>query len=202
MLRDRTSRAERATGDLAGRELVLAVCGGIAAYKLCGVVSALVQRGCGVTVAMTEAAARFVGPTTFQALTGRRVFTSLWDADGDYDPQHLSPTRQADLMLVGPATANIIGKIAGGIADELVSAMIMGADCPVVLAPAMNQQMWANPIVRANVEKLKKLGYALIEPTEGWLACGEVGPGRLAEPETIISVVVEQLEKTAPRKDR
>jgi len=202
MLTQRNSRSGQESGDLVGGELVLAVCGGIAAYKLCGVVSALVQRGCGVTVAMTEAAGRFVGPTTFQALSGRRVFTSLWDADGYYDPHHLSPTRQADLMLVAPATANIIGKIAGGIADELVSAMIMGADCPLLLAPAMNHRMWANPIVCDNIEKLKRLGYVLIEPTEGWLACGEVGPGRLAEPETIISVVVEQLKKTAPRKNR
>ena len=167
----------------------MAVCGGIAAYKLCGVVSALVQRGCGVTVAMTEAAARFVGPTTFQALTGRRVFTSLWDADGYYDPHHLSPTRQADLMLVAPATANIIGKIAGGIADELVSAMIMGADCPVVLAPAMNQQMWANPITQRNVATLKELGYQFVGPEEGDMACRESGVGRMSEPEQIYAAI-------------
>jgi phosphopantothenoylcysteine decarboxylase/phosphopantothenate--cysteine ligase len=186
--------------DLQGYELVLGVSGCIAAYKLCVVVSALVQRACGVTVAMTDAATRFVGPTTFQALTGRRVFTSLWQAEDYYDPQHLSLARGADLMLIAPATGNIIGKIAGGIADDLVSTMVMGANCPVVLAPAMNQQMWRNPIVQENAGKLEKLGYGLIAPIEGWLACGEVGPGRLAEPETIISVVADRLKGAPPRQ--
>ena len=186
-------------GDLKGYELILAVCGGIAAYKLCQVASALVQRGCGVTVAMTEAAARFVGPTTFQSLTGRQVFTTLWDAQNYYDPQHLKLSSRADLLLVAPATANIIGKAACGIADELVSTMIMAADCPVVFAPAMNQRMWRNPIVGRNVSKLKDLQYLFIEPTSGWLACGEVGPGRLADVDTIIAFVADRLRAAAPK---
>jgi phosphopantothenoylcysteine decarboxylase/phosphopantothenate--cysteine ligase len=187
---------------LDGYELLVAICGGIAAYKLAHVVSALVQRGCGVTVAMTAAATQFLRPTTFQSLTGRQVFSSLWDAADHYDPQHLSLTGRADLLLVAPATANIIGKIAAGIADDLVSTMIMAAGCPVILAPAMNQRMWKNPVVQRNVATLKTFGYRFIEPTEGWLACGEVGPGRLADPDTILSVVAEQLRSTPPKQPR
>ena len=182
-----------------GYELVLAVCGGIAAYKLCQVTSAMVQRGCGVTVAMTEAATHFVGPTTFQSLTGRQVFTTLWDGQNYYDPQHLKLTGRANLLLVAPATANIIGKVACGIADELVSTMIMAADCPVVFAPAMNQRMWCNPVVERNIHALKELGYDFIEPTSGWLACGEVGPGRLADVDTIVAFVADRLKVAPPR---
>ena len=188
-----------AAGDLEGYELILAVCGGIAAYKLCQVASAMVQRGSGVTVAMTQAATRFVGPTTFQSLTGRQVFSTLWDAQNYYDPQHLKLSSRADLLLVAPATANIIGKAACGIADELVSTMIMAADCPVVFAPAMNQRMWRNPVVERNVRMLKDLGYLFIEPTSGWLACGEVGPGRLADVDTIIAFVADRLRAAAPK---
>ncbi|MFQ6048838.1 MAG: flavoprotein [Phycisphaerae bacterium] len=192
------TRADQPARDLTGYELVLAVCGSIAAYKLCHVVSALVQRGCGVTVAMTEAATRFLAPTTFQSLTGREVFVSLWQAENRHDPQHLGLTSRANLILVAPATANIIGKLAAGIADDLVSTMLIGAACPVMLAPAMNQRMWKNPIVAANVAKLKSLGYSFIEPTEGWLACGEVGPGRLAEPATILASLVQRLKSPPP----
>jgi len=188
-----------APGDLAGYELILAVCGGIAAYKLCQVTSTLVQRGCGVTVGMTTAATRFVGPTTFQSLTGRQVFTTLWDAQDYYDPQHLKLSSRADLLLVAPATANILGKAACGIADELVSTMIMAAGCPVVFAPAMNQRMWCNPVVERNILTLTDLGYSFIEPTSGWLACGEVGPGRLAEVDTIIAFVADRLKAAVPK---
>ena len=186
-------------GDLAGYELILAVCGGIAAYKLCQVTSTLAQRGCGVTVTMTDAATRFVGPLTFQSLTGRRVHTTLWDAENHYDPQHLSLTGRADLLLIAPATANIIGKIAAGIADDLVSTLVLAADCPLLIAPAMNHRMWANPIVAENVQKLRGLGHQFIAPTEGWLACREVGNGRLAEVDTIIDTVAAQLT-AAPAK--
>lgn len=199
MSRQIKSSDSTAAGDLKGYELILAVCGGIAAYKLCQVASAMVQRGCGVTVAMTEAATRFVGPTTFQSLTGRQVFSTLWDAQNYYDPQHLKLSSRADLLLVAPATANIIGKAACGIADELVSTMIMAADCPVVFAPAMNQRMWRNPVVERNVCSLKDLNYLFIEPTSGWLACGEVGPGRLADVDTIIAFVADRLRAAAPK---
>jgi len=180
--------------------VIVAVCGGIAAYKVCSVVSALVQRGAGVIVAMTKAATRFVGPLTFQSLTGRQVFRSLWSAENDYDPQHIRLTEGADLFLIAPATANIIGKIAAGIADDLVSTLVMTADSPVILAPTMNSRMWRNPIVQGNVQRLRECGYQIVEPESGWLACRTVGPGRMAEPETILASVIDRLKSKPAKK--
>lgn len=188
--------------DLAGYEVIVAVTGGIAAYKVCAVISKLVQSGCGVTAVMTRAARRFIGEVTLQSLTGRRVYKSLWDAEKDYDPQHIGLTEAADLFVVAPATANILGKVANGLADDLVSTMIMAADCPVVFAPTMNSRMWANPIVQENVAKLRRFDYKFIEPGEGWLACRATGPGRMAEPEQILAVVCETLLRQPPRKHR
>lgn len=187
-------------GDLSGYEVLLAVCGGIAAYKVCTVASRLVQLRAGVTVAMTEAAERFVGPATFQSLTGRQVFRNLWDAEAYYDPQHIRLTEAADLFVVAPATANTIGKIAGGLADNLVSTLVMGADCPVVLAPAMNNRMWQNRFLQANVAKLREADYGIIEPGTGWLACGSIGAGRMAEPEEILDDVVRRLRARPPKR--
>lgn len=186
-------------GELAGLEVLVGVGGGIAAYKVCHVVSGLVQRGCGVTVAMTEAAGRFVTPLTFQALTRRQVFTTLWTTEGYYDPQHIRLTQRADLFLIAPATANLIGKFASGIADDLVSTLMIARDRPALLAPAMNARMWANPIVQRNVATLGELGFSFIEPEAGRLACGEVGPGRMAEPETIIEAVANMLKQHPPK---
>lgn len=178
---------------------MVAVCGGIAAYKVCTVVSRLAQRGAGVTVVMTEAATKFVTPLTFESLTLRRVFTSVWESEGYHDPQHLRLTERADLFLVAPCTANMIGKIANGIADDLVSTMVMSTDCPVLLAPAMNTRMWENPIVQGNVKTLTKAGYEIIPPAEGWLACRTVGAGRLPEPEDLVGAVASKLIKVRPR---
>lgn len=185
--------------DLNGYEIIVAVCGGIAAYKVCNVVSALVQRGAGVTVAMTESATRFVGEATFQALSARRVLTSLWSTADAYDPQHITLTSRADLFLIAPASANMIGKIAGGICDDLISTMVTAAQSPVMIAPAMNDTMWAHPPVQANVAKLKELDYTLIGPDSGWLACRSVGIGRMSEPNEIIDRVARKL-LTAPPK--
>jgi phosphopantothenoylcysteine decarboxylase/phosphopantothenate--cysteine ligase len=151
---------------------------------------------------MTEAGGKFVGPATFQSLTARQVFTSMWQAQDYYDPQHLSLSEVADLFLVAPATANLIGKFASGIADDLVSTMMMGRDCPAMLAPTMNKRMWGNPILQRNIQTLRDLDYLFIEPTEGWLACREVGKGRMAEPETIIEAVVQQLKKQPPKASK
>lgn len=186
--------------DLKDYEVVVAVCGGIAAYKVCTVVSRLVQRGAGVTVAMTESATRFVGVATFQALTAREVLTNLFSASEAHDPQHIRLTERADLFLIAPATANIIGKIAGGICDDLVSTMVVAAACPVILAPAMNDTMWAHPAVRANVARLDTFGYTAVGPAEGWLACRSVGPGRMAEPEEILDSVIALLRSSPPKK--
>jgi phosphopantothenoylcysteine decarboxylase/phosphopantothenate--cysteine ligase len=179
------------TNSFKAREIIVAVCGGIAAYKIADVVSKLVQRGAGVTVAMTADAQKFITPLTFQALSGRAVRTDVYDLVDSSDPQHIALTERASLMLVAPATANIIGKVANGISDELVSLMVIAAACPVVFAPAMNNRMWANAIVQANAAKLCENGYRFIRPDDGWLACRNVGPGRLAEP----ARVVEELEK-------
>ncbi len=188
--------------DLAGYEVVVGVCGGIAAYKVCTVVSDLVQRGAGVQVAMTKAARKFVGPVTFQALSARPVFTSLWRSHDDRGQHHIQLTESADLMLMAPATADIIGKVAHGIADDLVSTMIMSADCPVMFAPSMNERMWNNTIVQANVKSLQQGGYLFVGPEKGWLACRTVGAGRLAEPTTIVEAVARQLRSDPPRVKR
>ncbi|MFH1110646.1 MAG: flavoprotein [Planctomycetota bacterium] len=186
--------------DLSGYEVLVCVCGGIAAYKVCEVVSKLVQRGCGVTVAVTRSARKFVGPTTLQALTGRRVLTSLWSAADPDDVQHIALTGAADLVLIAPATANIIGKVACGIADDVVTTLVISAASPVVLAPAMNDRMWANPIVQQNVAALKQHAYTLVGPGEGRLACRSIGPGRMAEPGEILETVVAKLKSQPPKK--
>jgi len=185
--------------DLAGYEAVVGVCGGIAAYKVCTVVSDLVQRGAGVQVVMTKSARKFIGRATFQALTGRPVFSTMWASHDPRGQQHIQLTESADMMLVAPATGNILGKTAHGIADDLLGTMIMSADCPVMFAPSMNERMWNNPIVQANVETLQQGGYLFIGPEEGWLACRTVGTGRIAEPQTIVEAVVRQLKADPPR---
>lgn len=179
--------------DLSGRDVLVGVCGGIAAYKVCHVVSSLVQRGAGVTVAMTEAATRFITPTTFGALSGREVLTSLWSGAAAHDPQHIRLTRGADLFLIAPATANIIGKIAHGICDDLLSTIVVAAQAPILIAPAMNDAMWANPAVQANVRRITEFGHRLIGPAEGWLACRSVGPGRMVEADDIVATVAAML---------
>lgn len=177
--------------DLAGREIVLCVTGGIACYKAAAFASALVQAGAGVTAALTDAACRFVTPLTFQSLTNRAVFTSLWESQDRFDPQHVGLIEQADLLVIAPATANCIGKIANGIADDLVSTLAMTAlwSVPVLLAPAMNTRMWKNPVVQANLGRLAEYGAHTVGPDEGWLACRTVGKGRMAEPTEILSAV-------------
>ena len=182
---------------LKGREVIVAVCGGIAAYKVADLVSKLVQLGAGVTVVMTADAQKFVTPLTFEALSGRPVRTSTWDLVETSDPQHIGLTERADLMLVAPATANILAKVAHGLCDDLVSLMISASACPVVFAPAMNNRMWDNPIARENVAKLQGLGYRFIGPEPGWLACRNVGVGRMSEPGKIVDDVTQRLAEPA-----
>jgi len=185
--------------NLEGYEVVVAVCGGIAVYKVCQVVSKLVQQRCGVTAVMTAAATHFVGPLTFQALTGRRVFTTLWHAGEQLDHSHIRLTDLADLLIVAPATANIIAKTAAGLADNLVSTLIVSADSPVLMAPAMNARMWSNPIVQRNVQLLRGLGYHFVGPEAGWLSCKTVGLGRMAEPEAILDASINLLKAGPPK---
>ena len=187
--------------ELTGYEVVLCATGGIACYKAAEVVSKLVQAGAGVSVAMTEAAQKFIAPLTFQSLSGRQVFTSTWEASERYDPQHIGLTDRADLMIVAPATANIIGKLATGLADDLVSALAMTAlsVCPILLAPAMNTRMWENPIVQGNLRRLAEVGILTVGPGEGWLACRTIGKGRMAEPAEILAAAREILRKQPPK---
>ncbi len=187
---------------LSGYEVLLCPTGGIACYKSAELASKLVQSGAGVSVAMTAAARRFVGPLTFQTLTGRQVFTSMWQASEDYESQHLSLTERADLMIVAPTTANIMAKMAAGIADELVSALALSAcgACQVLIAPAMNTRMWEAPPTQANLKCLTGRGVHVVGPGEGFLACRTVGKGRMAEPAEILAAAAKLLQAKPPKR--
>jgi phosphopantothenoylcysteine synthetase/decarboxylase len=183
------------TGDPAGNEaarrIVVCVGGSIAAYKACDLVSKLVQAGHRVEVVMTAAAERFVRPLSFAALTHRPVFTGAdwFDGAGRGPADHLQVTEAADLVVVAPCTANLIGKFANGIADEIVSTTLLGAGCPVLLAPAMHHRMWASKRVVANMATLAADGVHCVGPEAGYLAEGDVGPGRMSEPAGIVAAV-------------
>ena len=184
---------------LASYEVLVCVTGGIAAYKAAALVSKLIQDGCRVSVALTRSARKFIGPVTFQALTGRPVLTSQWHTADPGAMEHLRPSETADLVVVAPATANVLGKLANGIADDLVSTLLLGAACPVLLAPAMNTRMWQHPAVQRNVTFLRENGFALVGPDEGWLACRDSGPGRMSEPEAILAAVRSALLRSPPK---
>ena len=178
--------------------ILLGVTGGVAAYKAVDLASKLTAAGAGVRTVMTEAACRLVGPKSFEAVTGSTVSTTMWDSPEEYTINHIALADWADLVVVAPATADVIGKIANGICDDLLST-ILCACWPLtqsgrtLLAPAMNKNMWANPAVQNNVTTIKKMGIQLIGPVEGRLACGAEGPGRMAEPKDIF----EAIEKIA-----
>ena len=184
---------------LDGREIAVGVTGGIAAYKAAALVSRLVQAGAAVTVVMTEAATRFVGPLTFQTLTGRPAYTDLWSSPEGFRSDHVALADRAELVVVAPATADCLGKIAHGIADDMLSTFLLAIDVPLILAPAMNDRMWAHPAVRANVETLRGRGVRLVGPAEGRLACGTVGTGRMAEPDVILAAVLATLSHIPDR---
>jgi phosphopantothenoylcysteine decarboxylase/phosphopantothenate--cysteine ligase len=169
--------------ELNGKRIVLGVTGGIAAYKSAELVRLLVRQGASVQVAMTEGAAHFITATTFQALSGQPVFQDAWDDRMPNAMAHIDLSRQADLILVAPASADFMARIAQGMADDLLATMVLARDCPLLLAPAMNRQMWENPATQRNVARLQADGIGLLGPASGAQACGEVGPGRMLEPE-------------------
>lgn len=179
--------------DFTGRTIVLGVGGGIAAYKACELARLLVKGGGAVRVAMTEAATRFVGPLTFQALTGAPPLTDVLDASQDRTYGHLELGRAADLLVVAPATADLIARLRVGMANDAVTTVALACECPVLLAPAMNTRMWANPAVRENVAALEKRGWRVVGPSSGALADGDIGPGRLSEPEEIAAAAARLL---------
>jgi phosphopantothenoylcysteine decarboxylase/phosphopantothenate--cysteine ligase len=185
--------AKRASG-LKGREIVVGVTGSIAAYKASELVSQLVQRGAGVTVVMTRSATQFVGPLTFQSLTRRRVMVDPFDLESVVDPTHISLTDRAELVVVAPATANFLAKAAHGLADDILSSLLLAVRCPVLVAPAMNDRMWGHPATQENLATLRKRGVRFVEPDSGFLACGSYAKGRLADPARIL-LDVEKLLK-------
>jgi phosphopantothenoylcysteine decarboxylase/phosphopantothenate--cysteine ligase len=179
------------------RELLIGVSGGIAAYKTAALVSQLVQAGAGVTVVMTESATRLVGPKTFEALTRRPVGT---DTFGLGAHPHIELAQQAEVLCVAPATANLLAKAACGLADDLLSTVLLAFAGPAILAPAMNAEMWRKPAVQRNVAQLVADGFTMIDPEEGYLSCGMIGPGRMASPEKIFQVIAATLEKVRSRQ--
>jgi len=178
------------SGALKGKEIVVGVTGSIAAYKAAEVVSQLVQRDAGVTVVMTRSATQFVGPLTFQTLTRRRVMIEQFDLESVVDPTHITLTDEADLVAIVPATANFMAKAAHGIADDMLTSLLLAVDCPVLVAPAMNDRMWKHPAVQENIGILKKRGYRFVDPDSGFLACGSYAKGRLANPAQILEEIV------------
>ena len=175
---------------LKGRTVVIGVTGSIAAYKMADVASSLVKMHADVHVIMTKNACNFINPITFESLTKNKCIVDTFDRNFEYDIKHISLARKADAFLIAPASANIIGKIACGIADDMLSTTIMAADCVRLIAPAMNTHMYRNPIVQRNIETLKGYGYEFISPASGYLACGDVGEGKLADINTIVERVV------------
>lgn len=179
-----------------GKTIVLGVTGGIAAYKACDLVSRLVKKEYQVHVIMTRSAEHFVNPLTFRTLSGHPVITDMFAEPGAWNVRHVSLAEMASLMVIAPATANIIGKVAHGLADDMLSTTIMAAkpNCPVLFAPAMNVHMYQNPIVQDNIKRLTDFGYFFIGPVEGRLACGTKGQGRMVEAEEIFEKIVSLLE--------
>lgn len=183
-----------------GKRIIVGVSGGIAAYKVCHVVSALAQAEAEVTVAMTDAAARFVTPLTFQALSGRPVYTNPWEHIESSDPQHISLARAADLMLLAPCSMDMLARLACGRCDDVVSLIASAIDVsrqPVLLAPSMNAQMWAQHSTQRNVAQLTADGFHVIAPEEGWQACRTIGAGRLPEPEVLLNAISTHLAPAA-----
>src|ERR1700736_657552 len=176
--------------ELKGLRIALLVAGGIAAYKIVDLASALTQAGAEVRVAMTGSATRFVGAPTFQGVTGNPVLTGLWAADGEPEP-HVSLGDWAQLTLLAPATANVISRVAKGQSDDIVTATLLAARRPVVVAPAMNDAMWSKPAVQENLAALRSRGMVVVEPEAGHLASGHIGTGRLASSSRLLKAMAE-----------
>ncbi|MGQ9732669.1 MAG: bifunctional phosphopantothenoylcysteine decarboxylase/phosphopantothenate--cysteine ligase CoaBC [Candidatus Zipacnadales bacterium] len=181
---------------LAGRRIIVGITGSIAAYKVCEVVRGLQDEGAELRIVMTDSAQQLVRPIMFRSLTGAPVYTTLWSEVSGGDLTHVTLTDWGELVVVVPATANIIGKVASGIADDLLSTTIMAANCPTIFVPAMNARMWANAVVQRNVEYLRTLGYRFCGPVEGRLASGALGIGRMAAPDSVIQFVVQMLSRS------
>ena len=183
---------------LAGRELVVGVSAGIAAYKAAALVSLLVQRGAGVSVVLTRNARRFVGPATFAALSGRPVAWRGFDPTAHPLGAHIELASRAEAVVVAPSSADLLAKAAAGVADDLLTTLLLCAECPVIHAPAMNAAMWEKPAVQRNVARVTEDGATIVPPGSGWLSCRQTGTGRMAEPEEIAAAVTGVLSR--PRR--
>ena len=181
--------------NLQGKCVLLGITGGIAAYKMANVASGLRKAGATVHVIMTENATKFITPLTFETLTNNRCVVDTFARDFQYDVKHISLAKAADLILIAPATANVIAKIANGLADDMLTTTVLAARCKKLVAPAMNTAMLENPITQDNLAKLKKYGFGIIEPAVGMLACKDVGSGKLPEPETLLDCIAMELAR-------
>jgi phosphopantothenoylcysteine decarboxylase / phosphopantothenate---cysteine ligase len=179
------------------KRILLIVGGGIAAYKSCELVRLLRKEGAAVCCVLTKGGAHFVTPLSLAALSEDKVYTDLFDLKDEAEMGHIQLSRQADLVVVAPATADLLAKMAGGLADDLATTLLLATDKPVLAAPAMNVRMWQHPATRRNVAQLRHDGITVIEPDEGPMACGEYGPGRLPEPDAILAAIKSALAAPA-----
>ena len=178
---------------LAGKTVILGVTGSIAAYKIANLTSMLVKQHADVYVLMTQNATNFIHPITFETLTNHKTLVDTFDRNFNYNIEHVSLAKKADLVLVAPASANVIGKIANGIADDMLTTTVMACKCKKLIAPAMNTQMYENPIVQDNLKKLEHYGMTVIEPEVGLLACKDVGAGKLPSEQTLLDHILQEL---------
>lgn len=178
---------------LRGKCVVLGVTGSIAAYKIASLASALVKLHADVNVIMTKNATNFINPITFETLTGNKCLVDTFDRNFQFNVEHVALAKRADIFLVAPASANVIGKIAGGIADDMLTTTIMACKAPKLISPAMNTNMFENPIVQDNLKKLQNFGYEVIQPASGYLACGDTGAGKMPEPETLLAYILRTI---------
>lgn len=178
---------------LKGKHVVLGVTGSIAAYKIANLASMLMKLHAKVTVLMTQNATNFINPITFETLTGNKCLIDTFDRNFQYSVEHVSLAKSADVVLIAPASANVIGKIAGGIADDMLTTTVMACKCHKIVAPAMNTNMYENPIVQDNIEKLKHYGYEVITPDSGYLACGDVGAGKMPSEQTLLEYILKEV---------
>ena len=178
---------------LKGKTVVLGVTGSIAAYKIANLASALVKLHADVHVIMTQNATNFINPITFETLTSNKCLVDTFDRNFQFNVEHVSLAKKADIFLVAPASANVIGKIANGIADDMLTTTIMACKCPKLISPAMNTNMYENPIVQDNLQKLERFGYEIINPATGYLACGDTGAGKMPEPDVLLSYILRTI---------
>ena len=185
---------ERGKMMLKGKTVVLAVTGSIAAYKIASLASTLKKLEADVHVLMTENAENFIHPITFETLTGNKCLIDTFDRNFQYSVEHVSLAKLADVVMIAPASANVIGKVANGIADDMLTTTVMACRCKKIVVPAMNTNMFVNPIVQDNLDKLRHFGYEVVDPVTGYLACGDTGQGKMPEPKLLLEYILKEIQ--------